>query len=561
MAKDNNWSNRSNENRYGGGQYGPVSQQDRDAGRENEGRYVRRLKKKAEKNKAAAEIPANISEADLAPLQEIYSQLMVGAPGTEPEKIREGLSLIDTGFAQKTPGIEDAVGSIDVMAHHNGEGASQHDAKLSASEAVRKALGEFEAFAHADPGDIGGMVTLVGLMASKDVVSIEQNLSGLIAKAGVQKEVAGHLESLGLPVPAFVNDNTPQAFLEDKDGNPVCALDEHGKPMSYEMPEASQEGHSRSHRKAGFTLVELLVVIAITGVLVALLLPAVQAAREAARTTQVLNSEKQLALATHVFADSHAERLPANGMFHNVDYGNGYVLGYPQSGLGQVLAGIQVAQQNQDTHAHWNDNLDTVNANAGVILRYETQALKPGQRSDGKGMGLTNLAFNSGSYGDLHDGPHILPTGTIDENYTTPVSTDLYKGDAFNTPGNGVMVVDTGLIPDQLGIKLADITDGTSNTIMITGRSDVKVTGDDKDVPHARNHLLHPYFDVTRGGFIDPKVRDPRSVLVNRPVYNVAGGAAVAYADGSTRVLSRNADSKMVDRLLQRNDGEAVVSP
>jgi prepilin-type N-terminal cleavage/methylation domain-containing protein len=81
------------------------------------------------------------------------------------------------------------------------------------------------------------------------------------------------------------------------------------------------------HRRYAFTLVELLVVIAIIGILVALLLPAIQAAREAARRSQCINNLRQLAIGQLNFETTHKGLVPMAKFWTNAEYGSGYIVG------------------------------------------------------------------------------------------------------------------------------------------------------------------------------------------------------------------------------------------
>ncbi len=182
-----------------------------------------------------------------------------------------------------------------------------------------------------------------------------------------------------------------------------------------------------SRKHSGFTLVELLVVIAIIGVLVALLLPAVQMARESARRAQCSNNLRQLSLATHMYHDAHKCLPPGYTSTTNFST-HAYLLPFLEQDALQKMINFSVK---------WNDPLNVApiaKKVPGFICPSDPQSQTP------IGWAGNNYRACQGS-GILHGLPSTVSS---DPNY--------------NFPGpNGVFFLDSGT-------TFGEIIDGTSNT-------------------------------------------------------------------------------------------------
>lgn len=224
----------------------------------------------------------------------------------------------------------------------------------------------------------------------------------------------------------------------------------------------------RSRIDRGFTLIELLVVIAIIAVLIALLLPAVQSAREAARRIQCTNNLKQLALAMHNYMD-------VNGSFPMGDqFGLRTTGSWVRQNAGPFLAMSAFIEQ------------------ANVYNAYNTQVfLYEATNATVNGIGLSTLWCPSdgdivgkrygGQPGDGWDSSPIPMTFT---SYGGNAGVLYYNAGRGGVPqglvalNNGVFEHNgkPGMAPDRSEptgrvIKLSDITDGTSNTVLLGEKS------------------------------------------------------------------------------------------
>lgn len=216
--------------------------------------------------------------------------------------------------------------------------------------------------------------------------------------------------------------------------------------------------HLRRFRASkGFTLVELLVVIAIIGILVGLLLPAVQAAREAARRMQCSNSVKQISLSLHNYESAYKRFPPrkggTSGPFNGAARNNSN--GARLSGFVQLLPYVE--QTAMYAAIGTGDLSGTVTGFTGP----GGPTVAAGGPAAWVGWSVWNVS--PGFLSCPSDGPVFnAPTRTNVNNYAMCVGDD-----AINIRDASAV---RGIFPAAIGIKMSEISDGTSNTIAFSER-------------------------------------------------------------------------------------------
>ena len=313
--------------------------------------------------------------------------------------------------------------------------------------------------------------------------------------------------------------------------------------------------HVKARSRRGFTLIELLVVIAIIAILISLLLPAVQQAREAARRTQCKNNLKQIALALHNYHDTYFTFPPGTigfppGMDHTL-----YFSGNPiDSAYSWLVSLMPMIEQ---------DNL--YNAMRTDEFRFEDALVDPV---------LLNLmqtpiaAFHCPSDIGANVNANRPMIGSDGNEYL--IGKNNYAGNRANGSGNRDAV-----FYYNFGVRIRDISDGTSNTFMVGE----KKTQDDMFGGVWAGCSSSEFDQVDNGdgftGLTQFKMNTGESSTWT-PLPESAfgsvhpGGAQFAMCDGSVQFISENIDFVDVaepdagieigtyQRLGGRNDGLVI---
>jgi prepilin-type N-terminal cleavage/methylation domain-containing protein/prepilin-type processing-associated H-X9-DG protein len=309
----------------------------------------------------------------------------------------------------------------------------------------------------------------------------------------------------------------------------------------------------QSRNRRGFTLVELLVVIAIIGMLVGLLLPAVQMSREAARRTSCANNLRQLAIAAHRFHDDHGKfptgaRLP-------VDVGD-----RPTEGTNVFVKLLPYFEQ-ENLYKNWNYN-DNRNNVAGGRDATQAQVIKillcP---SDPLPETVTQFTvqgippWSHGFYG-----------------------MSSYGGNAGIRSVHSSLMTRDGIFFIDSSVGIAEITDGTSSTLLFgeryhrdpefdrqvadvwTGLSPIGGMGRWSYVADVRANGHVTLSTPVRINYQVPRAGDLSTMFDRGCAFGSGhpGGANFAFADGHVRFVRESITLSTLQALSTRSGGEVV---
>jgi len=319
----------------------------------------------------------------------------------------------------------------------------------------------------------------------------------------------------------------------------------------------------------GFTLVELLVVIAIIGILVALLLPAVQAAREAARRMSCSNNIKQLGIAFHNYHDTY-KKLPAPYSLNRLDQ------------LGAPLPGPR-----GDTAHSWGTALLPFMEQQPLYDQFDLRLpfFSPfgpytydNQTPSQERVDIFQCPSTAG-------GPRIndfvvpgfgIPWKVARSDYCSTNGILFVWANAFYTPAVGQPLTDRDGVLNQPNQWTAfrDVTDGTSSTITIIERAGANniwrdgklIVGGGPGVGTAGGG----WADILNGEFwfagslydgtgptgpclINCTNEDTRGAYSFHP-----GGVQALLTDASVQFISQTADTVVISRLVAKQDGNIV---
>lgn len=217
-------------------------------------------------------------------------------------------------------------------------------------------------------------------------------------------------------------------------------------------------------RPTAFTLVELLVVIAIIGVLVALLLPAIQAAREAARRSDCINRIRQLSIAAHNYHTSH-NKLPGHGDWPTGISSQAILLPYMEGA--NKLNVVDPKQQ------WWNQNevlrLSLPFLRCPSAPTVEPSVIKDIESESGLGnhyMGIAGARPGPCVDESIPGNPACSCVGTRGTSYPVSTYTQWECNSNRNSGWSSGGIAVNGVIYGVNKLELGDITDGTSNTMM-----------------------------------------------------------------------------------------------